>query len=110
MSRAPKVAGFAGRDAPATGCGRARVRSISASVSRSITWLRTLAPAATRPVPASAAASTGVQGEAVEAVTKPTSAVNTTIVVIRGLASSIQSAAVGRASGIVGELMRVQAV
>ena len=39
------------------GSGRARVRNISASVSRSITWLRTLAPAATRPVPTSAAAS-----------------------------------------------------
>ena len=92
------------------GIGRVRVRSMSASVSRSITWLRTLAPAATRPVPASATARTRVHGEAVDAVTKPTSAVNTTIAVIRGLASSTQSAAVARESGTVGELMGVRAV
>ena len=72
---------------------------MSASVSRSITMLRTLAPPATRPVPTSAAVSRPLQGEASEAATNPTSAVNTTIVVMRGFVSSSQSAAEARARG-----------
>ena len=79
--------------------GRERVRCMSASVSRSITMLITLAPAATRPVPTSAAVSRALQGEAEEAVTNPTMAVKTTSSVMRGLVSSSQSAAVARLRG-----------
>jgi hypothetical protein len=72
------------------------VRHIRASVRRSRTWLRTAAPAATRAVPVRVASSAAKAIGPEEAVTKPTMVVNTTMVVIRGFVSSIQSEAAVR--------------
>jgi len=52
-SRRPKIVASAAATRR-SGSGRSRVRRISASVSRSYTWLRTAAPPATSAVPATA--------------------------------------------------------
>ena len=52
----PNDARVAGRRRGRSGSGRSRVRRISASVSRSYTWLRTAAPPATSAVPPTASA------------------------------------------------------
>jgi hypothetical protein len=61
---------------------------MSASVRRSSSMLRVLAPAATRPVPASTVARAGTSIAPRDPITKPTSAVSITIKVILGLTSS----------------------
>ncbi len=91
----PKASASVGRSRPA-GSGRLRVRSMSASVRRSMTMLRALAPAATSPVPARAIAMGRRATDPGDATTNPTQAVSTTIRVIRGFVSSRKSAAAAR--------------
>ena len=87
MSTNPQASASVVRKRPA-GIGRFRVRSMRASVRRSINMFSALAPAATRPVPIRTATRPARRTWAADPITKPTIVVSWTIKVMRGLVSS----------------------